>query len=494
MAFNSLRSNRSGNMAMMFALTLPVMVGMVGAAIDLTTAHTHERQVQAATDAAVLIAAGMPPGTSLSDRQAAADTVLAANLEGAGGQLSVASKVLLDTTPAGHPQTFTYTVDAATKTSFTRIFGVDKIDQRASAAAALASSGTMQGVELALAFDVTASMTFVADDGRSTSREQAYEAITSALTALQSLSGSDDFYVSFLPIADRINIGADRADWMVFGDFEGATQSLIDSGTAGDAHLVVDDTHYAGSVSAGSWNGCAHPRYLGDSDAHGLDDASELPYFLSDTPPTGDDGVPFRAMKNGHKANHDGGYRLRCNSQELIGPTSDISLVTDALPRLVNAGTGRFDEAIAWSWRLLSPKWQDLWGPVGYPEDPATLATDATPRRKIMLIFTDGHTTAYKREFDHDMVWGYNKSTPEQMETIAAVCSAAKAQGIEIYIFHVIGNEEQDVVDTFKDCVSTEESYAQSVATYYHQVSTFSDLTAGLASLQVTTGTPRLVK
>ncbi|MEM7766594.1 MAG: TadE/TadG family type IV pilus assembly protein [Pseudomonadota bacterium] len=490
----SFRKNTSGNMLMVFALSLPVAVGVLGSAIDLTLAHNHKQQLRSATDAAVLTAAGLPPTATLADRQAVADSVLAANLENAGDWLVVGNKVLTDTTEPGNPATFTYTVDATTQTTFSPLFGVEDVDQRSRSTAAIAAPGTAQGVELALAFDVTSSMQFVADDGTSTSTEQAYTAITSALTAMQALSGQANFHISFLPIADRINIGTDKAAWMSFGDFEGATQALIDSGTAGDAHLIVDDSNYAGTVTAENWNGCAHPRYLGDSADYSLADSTTLPYYLSDVPPTGDDGAPFRAMKTGHKADHDGNYNLQCNGQELIGPTSDISLITAALPTLSNGGTGRFDEAIAWSWRLLSPKWQGLWGVTGYPEDVTTLAADVEPRRKIMLIFTDGHTTAYDREFDHAMVWGYNKSTPEQMANVDAVCTAAKDQGIEIYIFHVLGNEQAEVVDTFSNCASAADAYAQSTTTYYHQVSSFSDLTAGLASLQFADASPMLIK
>jgi len=490
----SFKESLSGNVAMIFALTMPVGVAILGSSIDLTTAHNHKRHLQTATDAAVLAAVSLPTSSTLADREAAADAVLAANLTTAGSWLTVQDGVLTDTTAPGDPLTFTYTVDGATKTAFAGVFGFESVDQTSVSTASISGVGSVEGVEIALAFDVTSSMRFVADDGTSTSTEQAYEAITSALAAMQSLSGQSNFYISFLPIADRINIGTERADWMMFGDFEGATQAVIDGGTGGDAHLVVDDTNYSGIVTEFNWNGCAHPRYLGDSADYDLDGTDVLPYFLSDTPPTGDDGVPFRAMTSTHNADHDSTYSLRCNGQELIGPTNDISQVTVALPHLSNAGTGRFDEALAWSWRLLSPKWQGLWGPAGYPEDRSSLAADVTPRRKIMLVFTDGHTTAYDREFGHDMSWGYNNSTPEQMENIGAVCDAAKDQGIEIYIFHVIGNDEPGVVDAFEDCVSNEDAYAQSVQTYYHQVASFSDLTAGLTSLNYTNASPVLIK
>ncbi|MEL6243820.1 MAG: malectin domain-containing carbohydrate-binding protein [Pseudomonadota bacterium] len=712
MPVRNIRKDESGNIAMISAIFLPALIAVAGVALDYTNAANHRASLHFTTDAAAIMVASMDGDATLTQREDAALDFIEANFADAGSLFTLSDVKVTEDTAGIFALNVTGTVD----TTLAQIFGIDSVPLEVSAKASQGSTGTVNGVEIAMTMDVTASMSFPTKDGGTSSSEEAYAAIEAALATLSPLSGDENFYVSFFPLADRMNVGSDFQHFVTFGDFEDNVQDSIDAydaqvaadeaaaaeaaqptgtlyrvasgsnavtaidgglqwgqdsrnsnspyliesgsnnsagtsasidlslvsdynvpeaifkterweGSGGDemeyafnveagtevevrlylaetwsganarnkrvfdvevdgsvpsvfndidqyklagdsmdkaivvTHQLVsdgtvnlefihqiqnpavkgieivsleqeqteapttpageepwfppiDDTNYFGEVTSANWDKCVHPRYLGDvADYDNTKTADDIPWFLSDNPPavrkvqTGEDGngdptytyetveggVNFRAHENSHQyANATN--KPACNSQELIGPSHDLDDVFNILPGLRKAGTGRFDVAMAWGWRLLSPQWQNAWGYTGYPEDPETLALGQTPRRKIMLMFTDAHTTAFHREFGYDMTWGYNNSTPEQMTNLKAICDGAKADGVEIYIFHVLGNDEAEVVDAFRDCAGADGTYSQDVDDYYHQIVTFEDLEVGLGSMTFQGSTPLLIE
>ena len=80
------------------------------------------------------------------------------------------------------------------------------------------------------------------------------------------------------------------------------------------------------------------------------------------------------------------------------------------------------------------------------------------------------------------------------MTNLKAICDGAKADGVEIYIFHVLGNDEAEVVDAFRDCAGADGTYSQDVDDYYHQIVTFEDLEVGLGSMTFQGSTPLLIE
>ncbi len=73
-----------GNVAIIFGLTVLPAVLMIGGGIDFSNAFREKQRMQAAADAAVLAATGMPYGTSNGARQTLANSVFAANTTGMG--------------------------------------------------------------------------------------------------------------------------------------------------------------------------------------------------------------------------------------------------------------------------------------------------------------------------------------------------------------------------------------------------------------------------
>ncbi len=73
------KTDERGNIAIMFGAAVTPMVMFVGGAIDFGQAYTIKGQIQRASDAAVLAAAAMPPGTTDADRMSRAEQVFKSN-------------------------------------------------------------------------------------------------------------------------------------------------------------------------------------------------------------------------------------------------------------------------------------------------------------------------------------------------------------------------------------------------------------------------------
>jgi hypothetical protein len=116
----SLRSvlKQSGQIVVIFALMLTVLIGMVGIAIDTTYAWRESLRVQRAADAAALAGVVYMPGNFNSTTPSASSTALAeATKNGFTGGVSPSR--------ANNPRELDVSVTADVPTFFSRIFGIN---------------------------------------------------------------------------------------------------------------------------------------------------------------------------------------------------------------------------------------------------------------------------------------------------------------------------------------------------------------------------------
>jgi hypothetical protein len=107
---------------------------------------------------------------------------------------------------------------------------------------------------------------------------------------------------------------------------------------------------------------------------------------------------------------------------------NDISMLTQG------GGTGRIDEALAWSWRMVSPKWEGQYGEPNWP-------APSGQTRKLAILFTDAHTTANELEMGRTSSnLGQNNGSTEMFDVITNLCGRMKQSGVDVMIFHVLGN------------------------------------------------------
>ena len=379
-------SDLRANVAIVFAIgALPLTIA-AGLAIEQNAVWTARNSLQAATDAAVL-AAAVHAGDAQSARQRG-EQVFHVNLTEAQGLNNASINIVSIDNGYRAVATADFTPMMG------KLVGVGAHEVEVDAEAMAEGSG----VEIVLAFDVTNSMGF------GTSWSDGKAAVRRLLESLEAGAGDNDFFVSFVPFTDRVNVG-DRTD--------------------------IYDPDHVDRTEHRSWRGCAEPRE---------ESLGSFPYSLSDAPPSELGFIPRANGLSGGLWERGNGYP-RCSRSEIVPPSDDISGILRALDRLNRTGTGRFDVGLAWGWRLLSPRWSGQWGLSDYPiENTGDRMRD---RRKILVMFTDGYTEAYRYEVGGPTgVFGWNRGGRIGFEHMVDLCQRIRASGVELYVVYVNGQPD----------------------------------------------------
>lgn len=422
---SSFTDNRNGGVAIIFAVTLSVAVMSIGAAIDFARGLNTQTQLQAAADSAVLAAARNVAGTT-AELQAVANAVFEANRPKSMDMNVTAANLTVN------GNALNYSVTGTLPTILTSVIGHMELNLSASSGAYRKTDKT----EIVIALDTTGSMGF------GSSWTDAKAAMASMLVQLDDLSENQtEFYATFFPFADRVNVGMTRAQsWLSVSN--------------------PPNSDWGDKPSGSNTNkGCLEPRdELIDGNPSALTDKS--PDTLGFLPSAKSHWVSSLANQS----------FFVCPQYEVMGPTSDIGAFTTTIEQLPLQGTGRFDVGLAWAYRMLSPNWQGKWGVTGYPA-----AYGA--RRKVAIFITDADTEAYRYEASNqtgsgtNSVLGWNQGSTQGFQNMVEVCNRMKNDGIEVHTIYVNGNGHG--VPYMKQCATNETSY-------YHNVLDISELEEAL--------------
>ena len=192
--------DRRGNIAILFAVTLTLMVGFAGAGIDYSRSLGAQATLQEAADAGLLAAArlkALKPLSTAADLKAAARKVFDLQIASQKGVAVNDFDVNYD------PSTklFTIDVDADLPTLLLRAAGRDAINVGVNSEAVL---GDLPNLEIALALDNTGSM------GKNGKIEALRGAATDLVTTLIDAGGSKVRF-SLVPFAQYVNVDAANA-------------------------------------------------------------------------------------------------------------------------------------------------------------------------------------------------------------------------------------------------------------------------------------------
>ncbi len=409
--------NSAGTMGVMFALGLTPIIGLVGAALDYNAASQARNHLQQAADAAVLAAAGLPAGTSHEDRQKLARAIFASNAGGFPG-VSGASGSLSDIGNGAYRFTFSGSVP----TNLIKVIGQSTIPVAVTAEARRNASGGGP-LEFVIAFDITESTFF--DDAQ---RPQALKAMKDFVTGVYAGAQRDTVFGSIMPFHDRVRLPANRA------------------------HA------WAQGSSPQNWQGCLKPRYqLANGKPYPFEAGRTWrrllpgePFRLTDDPPS---ILQFQYEANHQPYTDKNGwtYDVRCNgAAATVAETAPEPLIA-AIDNMGRHGSGRFDEAMAWAWRMVSPRWRNQWNRGNYPRQ-------AAETRKLVVFVTDG-----RNGFDNSELldasgnftdWGFNTGNRMAFESMERVCQGMKQQGIEVAVLQLPGNNHS--TPYFQRCASPE--------------------------------------
>lgn len=391
----SYKKDEGGNFGVMFALiAVPIMIS-VGMAVDISRAHSARQTLQNAADAAVLQASVLTGNQQ--ELEAAARKIFDANLNYTG--FTVKDFNLVED-EAGNLSVTAYGNIPA---MFAQINGYPKLNV-AIGSSAEADAG--EDLEMVIAFDTTNSMGF------DNTWDKALETLDTVLDEIDEYSGTNNFFVSLVPFSDRVQVGSGRTNWL------------------------------KGSTPA-NWNGCVEPRE---------ENADGVTWALDDDKPTGNDRFDASIVGvTGGLAARGGGYP-HCANVAIVPPTNDVNAIITAAGNFSKSGTGRFDEGMAWAWRMMSSEWRGHWSAGGQ-----AAANNGHSRRQIALMVTDGRTEAFTWEVDQTRDWGYNEGSKLGFENMVRVCDGMKDDGMEIFMIRVDGNSH--ATSYMKDCASSEDHY-----------------------------------
>jgi Flp pilus assembly protein TadG len=404
-----LRSNQSGSVAIMFALSILVLCGTVAIGVDYARALAVRSQLQHAVDAAALSAR-----TEIDQSSVNLARRIQANFSYGTRQTYGAINFVATPTPIEDGVRVVAT--ATVPTTFGRILGINTIPVRAVAEAVSADPR----LEVALALDNTGSML---------GSKIAELKIAANLLVDKVIAGSTPGRVKFglAPFSQFVNVGTiyRGATWLSVPNDGIQTVNVCSPDTG--LPTVCERTTCTGTIPAPNtcgnvtvdhnWNGCVGSRAPSD--------------FVSRA--TGGNPIP--------------GIPDALCPQPLMRLSSSTGDVKSKLNTMTTEGWTYVPSGLMWAWRLLSPD--------------APFSDGAAPdgnTKKIVVLMTDGANTKSQNGVDHD---GLSASAANA--NLAQLCQEVKKDKIEIYT--VLFQEPDPIIRATLAQCSSGSGYAFEAAT-----------------------------
>lgn len=448
----ALLTDRRGVTAVMFALLMIPLLGIVGVAVDASRGYLVKTRLSKSLDAAALAAGRVALD---GDAEAVAQRYFEANF-GPGGE-TVDIGFQLDPSR----QFVTLTAQFQERTTFMRLLGQNVMNVNARVRVQRRTTG----LELALVMDNTGSMAGAPFQAMETAAYDLVDLIYGDEEEIENL------WISVVPYVASVNAGPNRTAWLT------PTDRAI--------------TNPASFTNQG-WRGCVEAR------AHPLDSDDTPPsagpftsYFYASTPgrPQDNEWPPLTWNR---------GPNLACGSPitSLTPRRADVDAAIDAMSAIARGGTAG-NLGLAWGWRTISPRWRGLWG----GRTPATHPLDyRTPfMEKVVVILTDGNNqfadedrasgtppsdyTAYRR-LEPLGVTTLSQGRQILDQRMAGTCTAMKAEGIRIYSIIFGSGPDAAAQRLFRECATTPAMYflAPNAATLQ---TTFRAIGGQLANLRI---------
>ena len=449
--------DRSGGVAMIVGMSLFVLAGALGVAVDSARGYSAKSKLQDAVDAAALAGAkaysqGLTGGEDETPKAFAStearmffDANYASDFMGGviadfDAQVDEASESIV------------VKAEATIPTSFMQIFGIHEVTVTGEAQVIAAQTS----LELALVVDVTGSMNWTDSNGdvKIDSLEAAGLKLLDTLYSEEtSLPG---VYLSLVPYRAAVNIGH-RPSWLT--------------------------GYNASQFSPHGWRGCVLAR--------------SAPQDQNDDPPSGStnrfEAYLWPSSQYGFWASYFfGPYDPNqvCPTNEVI-PLTDQRDTIEAGIRALDAQSGggtQTSQGLVWGWRTISPQWQGRWK--GATPNSMPLDSDEPNLIKAIVFMTDGiadigwELMAYG--FLSEGRLGTTNEAAAEGEInsrLSTICQAIKDQGIQIFSV-MFAVTDPTIESTYRDCASDPSSFFNS-PTGDELESAFEAIGRKLASLRI---------
>lgn len=387
---NRFLRGKAGNIAMLWALCIIPIMAVIGMAVDLNRSKNARLHVQDSLDAAVLAAAKLmqTKGETADVDQQVID-MFRADMKQIGLEVECDNPV---TTKSVNDRTLVAKVDCDLENKIMPIFGNN--DQKFSRTSKAAYS--INKLEVSFMFDVSGSMKGQKLTDLKSSAKDALDILFDLPSA-----ATGDMRVGVTTFATAVNVGP---------YFEAVTN--LSNPRTGLHDTNPNDAWPATSVTTSGT--CVTERTGADA--------------YAETPPSS--GHWFNAKND------------VCPVTSILPLTSNRSKVDTAVSALAADGLTAGHLGIAWSWYLLSPKWNAIW-----PAGSDALDYDTPALSKVAILMTDG-------EFNSR----YEASNGPTTDQALKICNAMKAEGIQVYA--VVFQAPTEAKDLMTKCASPGSFYA----------------------------------
>jgi hypothetical protein len=289
----------------------------------------------------------------------------------------------------------------------------------------------LQRMRVALALDVTGSMN---DDGKMTAMKPAAKTLIDKIAALGSNPG--DIYISIIPFAKDVNVGASNhgASWINWSEWDGDNRTCTGHG---QNRTCTPKSH-------NTWNGCVTDR--------------DQPYDTLNTAPTGGPSTQFYAEQ------------YNACPAELMPLSYDYAALKGKIDSLTPNGGTNQPIGIAWGWQSLTQ---------GAPLNPPPEEANYT-YKKVLIVMSDGLNTQDRWPSYGNGQTQFNGQIDARQRIL---CDNIKADGVTIYSMHV--NTNGDPTSTvLQYCASGSDKF--STVTSSSQIAqAFENISTSLTKLHV---------
>lgn len=441
--------SRTGNVSMLFGLSVVTLFSFTGGAIDYARWFSAKNRTQIAMDSAALAggrALQLSPTNDTSVAIAAAQAYFN-QMKPTNVTISSASFTVIENSTVLKGQ-----VTFSINTYFLGVAGFNSLQSNLLTEAVLSANGNAgSSLELSIMLDTTGSM-----DGQKIIdlKDAAKDMIDIVVWDDQS-----EYYskVALAPFSQRVNVGG-----------------YLDKVTT-----VQATKDFSGEEKKGRT--CVTER-TGD-DAY------------TDEKPTGDrmnaysGDVGNAAKENENNYSNSGKCRTSNGVEipEIVPLSSDKAALKAHIDTLPADGSTAGALGTAWAWYLLSPKWTGIWphDSVGAPYSHLTeLSPMGTPKLiKVAVLMSDGIFNTFG---------GQSADEATVSAHAVAVCNAMKAQGIKVYTIGFQLGGSQMAVDTLKACATRLDSDPADAPSYFFSASSGVELKAAFRQIALQLSTLRI--
>jgi Flp pilus assembly protein TadG len=422
----SIGRDRRGNVAIIFALSLLPIIGLIGAGIDYGHAISVRVALQAGLDSTALMLTKKATTLTSGQLQTLAQNYFTALFNRPEAQnVSITATY---TTNGGSQVVVSGSANVAT--NFMQVMGFHTLNVTGQATAKWGFSR----LRVALVLDNTGSM---ADSNKI---GELKTATNNLLTQLQGdVQQAGDVYVSIIPFVKDVNLGASNynASWIDWTDWNSANQSCTFSFNPFGFHCTA--------ANHNTWNGCVVDR--GDENA----------------PSSGNYDTNVVAPSTGNTATLFSAEQYSSCPQAAMGLSYDWSSMTTLVNNM--SPNGNTNQAIG-----LALGWMSLVG--GGPFTVPAMDPNYTYQQVIILL-TDGLNTQDR--------WYTSQSSIDARQTLT--CNNIKAANITLYTVEV-STDGTPLSTLLQNCASDSSKFFF-LTNSSQIVSTFSSIGTDLSQLYI---------